>query len=110
MMNRLSVPELEDEIAKLRAELTSRQRREPEIHWYTCPRCRSFYTSMWGCGCPLFPGERRQTAPLASWPTWSAVTDGAKAVISTGTEADTRRLLDMLYEASDRAKSRPVGA
>lgn len=60
--NRLSIPELEDQIAALSAQLRSQQQRAPAIHWYTCPRCSSFYTSIWGCGCPLFPGEKRQTA------------------------------------------------
>jgi hypothetical protein len=64
--NRLSIPELEDQIAGLRGELLARRAREPEIRWYTCPRCGSFYTSIWGCGCPLYPGEKRQAAPAGS--------------------------------------------
>ena len=61
--NRLSIPELEDQIAALQAQLASRRQRAPEVRWYTCTRCGSIYTSIWGCGCPLFPGEKRQAQP-----------------------------------------------
>jgi hypothetical protein len=61
--SRLSIPQLEDQIARLAGELRARQAREPEIRWYRCTRCSSFYTSIWGCGCPLYPGEKRQAAP-----------------------------------------------
>ncbi len=63
--NRLSVPELEGQIATLQAQLriliADQQPRSSSM--YVCVRCSAMYQSVWGCGCPLFPGEKRQAAP-----------------------------------------------
>lgn len=64
--NRLSIPELEGEIARLGAELAQRMTPQQPHGMYTCTRCGSLYTSVWGCGCPLYPGEKRQAAPQAA--------------------------------------------
>lgn len=62
--NRFSIPELEGQIATLQAELLQqRAAQQPRSQsMYVCVRCSSMYQSVWGCGCPLFPGEKRQAA------------------------------------------------